>query len=145
MTKRSKSPPDYALLMVPELLRAARRWKGLSQRELAARSGLPKTTIGRLESGETSDPSVSTLQRVLAGAGFGLIVVDEDGDELTYFNAPGGQRDAAGRHLPAHLERRRLDRHWWGWYRIAWERTNHPRPEWIYEKRPAVRPNRRYG
>jgi len=145
VTRRSKSPPDYALLIVPELLRAARRWKGLSQRELAERSALPKTTIGRLESGETRDPSVSTLQRVLAGAGFGLIVVDEDGEELTYFNAPGGQRDAAGRHLPAHLERRRLDRDWWGWYRIAWEHTNHPRPEWIYEKRPAIRPNRRYG
>jgi transcriptional regulator with XRE-family HTH domain len=123
--------------MVPDLLRAARRWKGLSQRELAERSGLPKTTIGRLESGETSDPSVSTLQRVLAGAGFGIIVVDENGEELSYFNAPGNQRDAAGRHLPAHLERRRLDRYWWGWYRIAWEYTKDPRPEWIYNKRPS--------
>jgi hypothetical protein len=72
---------------------------------------------------------------VLAGAELSLITVDFDGQPISHFSTPGMQRDSAGRHLPAHLERRPLDDAWWGWYRIAWEYTNEPRPAWIYNKR----------
>jgi len=130
--ERAQPAADYPVLVLPELLRAVRRFACLSQRELAEAAGLPKSTIDRLESGQTTDPSLSTLQRVLGAAGYALTVVGDDGGEVSYLNAPGPQLDRAGRHLPAHLERRPLDDTWWGWERIAWEFTDHPRPEWMY-------------
>lgn len=55
------------------LLREARRRAGLSQRALAARAGTVQSVIARIESGLT-DPSSTTLKRLLAGAGFELRV-----------------------------------------------------------------------
>jgi predicted transcriptional regulator len=54
-------------------LRWARRRSGLSQRELAARSGVPQSTIGRIEAGLV-DPRVRTLSRLLRACGFDLEV-----------------------------------------------------------------------
>jgi predicted transcriptional regulator len=54
-------------------LRSARRRAGISQRELAARSGVPQSTIGRIEAGSV-DPRVGTLDRLLAACGFDLEV-----------------------------------------------------------------------
>jgi transcriptional regulator with XRE-family HTH domain len=130
--------------MVPDLLRAIRKFRTLSQRELAARAGVPRATVDRLESGRTQDPCLSTLQRLLAGAGMSLQVVDDNGEEISYHNAPDTHRDRAGRHLPAHLERYPLHGAkwgWWGWYRIAWPDDPDPKatynvPDWIYYLRP---------
>lgn len=49
-------------------LRAARRSAGLTQRELAARVGVPQPAIARIESG-AAVPRVDTLDRLLAGCG----------------------------------------------------------------------------
>jgi transcriptional regulator with XRE-family HTH domain len=54
-------------------LRYARRRAGLSQRELAERSGLPQSTVGRIETGAI-DPRVSTLDRLLRACEFDLEV-----------------------------------------------------------------------
>jgi predicted transcriptional regulator len=54
-------------------LRHARRRAGISQRELAARSGVPQSTIARIESGAV-DPRVGTLRRLLRACGFDLEV-----------------------------------------------------------------------
>jgi predicted transcriptional regulator len=54
-------------------LRWARRRAGLSQRALAERSGVPQSTIGRIEAG-TVDPRVGTLRRLLRACGFDLEV-----------------------------------------------------------------------
>jgi predicted transcriptional regulator len=43
----------------------------LSQRDLAARAGVPQSTVGRIESGST-DPRASTLSRLLRACGFEL-------------------------------------------------------------------------
>lgn len=51
------------------LLREARARRGLSQRGLADRTGIAQTTIARIESGR-HQPSLGTLTRLLAGAGF---------------------------------------------------------------------------
>ncbi|MBL6934092.1 MAG: cupin domain-containing protein [Alphaproteobacteria bacterium] len=51
---------------VMERLREVRRAHGLSQRELARRSGVANATISLIESGKTN-PSVGALKRVLAG------------------------------------------------------------------------------
>jgi predicted transcriptional regulator len=53
------------------LVRRARRWVNLSQRDLAARAGVPQSTVGRIESGST-DPRASTLSRLLRACGFEL-------------------------------------------------------------------------
>jgi transcriptional regulator with XRE-family HTH domain len=54
-------------------LRWARRRAGLSQRALAERSGVPQSTIGRIEAGMV-DPRVGTLRRLLRACGFDLEV-----------------------------------------------------------------------
>jgi transcriptional regulator with XRE-family HTH domain len=50
------------------LLKMARKRAGLTQRELAQRTGLPQTSIARIETGRT-DPRLGTLARLLAGCG----------------------------------------------------------------------------
>src|SRR5215213_6868714 len=54
-------------------LRWARRRAGLSQRALAEKSGMPQSTIGRIEAG-TVDPRVATLSWLLRACGFDLEV-----------------------------------------------------------------------
>ncbi|HEX9775500.1 MAG TPA: helix-turn-helix transcriptional regulator [Actinomycetota bacterium] len=53
------------------VLREARRRAGLTQRELAAKAGVPQPSIARIESGATI-PRVDTLDRLLEQCGEGL-------------------------------------------------------------------------
>jgi transcriptional regulator with XRE-family HTH domain len=53
------------------LLVLAREDQGLTQRELAERAGVSQSEIARIESGQR-EPSIPTLQRLLAGAGLEL-------------------------------------------------------------------------
>jgi uncharacterized protein len=64
------------------LLRTERRRAGLTQRELADRTGVPQSTIARVETGKT-DPRASTLNALLIGCGRSM--------------AAGGWRAEAGR------------------------------------------------
>jgi transcriptional regulator with XRE-family HTH domain len=57
--------------MAGRMVRYARRRAGLTQRELAAKAGIPQETIARIEKGRV-DPRVGTLDRLLAAADFGL-------------------------------------------------------------------------
>jgi hypothetical protein len=57
--------------MAARMLRHARRRAGLTQRGLAARTGVPQETIARIETGR-NDPRVTTLDRLLEGCGYGL-------------------------------------------------------------------------
>lgn len=54
------------------LLRDARRRAGLSQRQLAARSGVAQPTIARIEAGR-ADPRFGLLQRLLEACGSWLV------------------------------------------------------------------------
>jgi transcriptional regulator with XRE-family HTH domain len=60
--------------MAGRMLREARRRARLTQRELAAKSGIPQETIARIERGR-ADPRVNTLDRLLAACEFGLEVM----------------------------------------------------------------------
>lgn len=51
-----------------QVLKSARRRAGLSQRELAARAGVPYSTVGRIEAGSI-DPRASTLRALLRPCG----------------------------------------------------------------------------
>jgi transcriptional regulator with XRE-family HTH domain len=53
------------------VLRQARRRAGFTQRDLAARAGVPQSVVGRIESGGVV-PRVDTLDRLLAACGEGL-------------------------------------------------------------------------
>lgn len=57
--------------MPGRMVRYARRRSGLTQRELAARAGIPQETIARIEKGRV-DPRVGTLDRLLEACEFGL-------------------------------------------------------------------------
>ena len=68
------------------LLQLARQRAGLSQRELAEQAGVSQSEIARIESGKR-EPSIPTLQRILAGSGlelrFRLAPVDDHDRVLT--------------------------------------------------------------
>jgi len=65
--------------MIPDRsLRQARRRAGLTQRQLAVRTGVPQSTIGRIEAGSV-DPRVSTLDRLLRACGDELDAVPRRG------------------------------------------------------------------
>lgn len=55
------------------LLSRARHLAGLSQAELAQRAGTSQPAIARFESGQ-ANPTVATIERLLAAAGFALHV-----------------------------------------------------------------------
>jgi transcriptional regulator with XRE-family HTH domain len=60
------------------LVRTARRRKGLTQRELAHRTGIPQPMISSIERG-LQDPRYSTLERILAAVDQEFDVVDRAG------------------------------------------------------------------
>lgn len=60
---------------VAEQLKAARTEAKLTQTELAARAGVARTTLARMESLGRGDMSVSVLVRLLEAAGYDLKVV----------------------------------------------------------------------
>jgi transcriptional regulator with XRE-family HTH domain len=63
------------------VLLEARTEAGLSQRELARRSGVPQAAISRMERGVVS-PRAETLDRLLRSCGRDLEVVERPGRDL---------------------------------------------------------------
>ena len=55
-------------MAISSLVREARRRAGLSQAELADRAGVPKSTVGRIESGARI-PSTRMVERLVRAAG----------------------------------------------------------------------------
>ena len=55
------------------LIRYARRSAGFTQRDLAARAGLPQSTVGRIETARLQ-PNWATMERLLAASGHSLEV-----------------------------------------------------------------------
>ena len=124
------------------MLREIRRRFVLSQRELAELSGLGKSTIGRLESGECADPSIGTVTRILGSVGLRIAVLHGHGREFVVTGEPVDYRMSDGRRLPAHLRVRAIrgmQTPWWGWFRIAWlpddPRRNPAVPPFTYDRR----------
>lgn len=60
--------------MAGRMVREARGRARLTQRDLAAKSGIPQETIARIERGR-ADPRVKTLDRLLIACEFGLEVM----------------------------------------------------------------------
>ncbi len=60
-------------MSLSDLIREARRRSGLSQAELADLAGVPKSTVGRIES-RTRVPSTAMAERLIRAAGFEVSV-----------------------------------------------------------------------
>jgi transcriptional regulator with XRE-family HTH domain len=65
-------------MWVARLVREARRSAGLSQRGLAARAGVPQSTVGRIEGGRLA-PQWSTVEALLRATGRTLELADASG------------------------------------------------------------------
>ena len=92
-------------------LRRVRRTADLSQRELADRVGMPRSTLGAAEAGRRDLP-VGLLARAAAVAGLRLALVDADGVEAQPMDG-GAVRDMGNRYFPAHLDTRLSEDGWW--------------------------------
>lgn len=71
----SKIQSMLSTTIISNALEEARRAAGLTQAELADRSGVNRMTVSRIESGE--DPRFSTLQELARAMGMGLMLVPE--------------------------------------------------------------------
>jgi predicted transcriptional regulator len=60
--------------MPGRMVRYARRRAGLTQRQLAAKTGIPQETIARIEAGRV-DPRMGTVDRLLEACEMGLEVM----------------------------------------------------------------------
>ena len=60
-------------MSIANLVREARRRSGLTQAELAERAGVPKSTVGRIESG-VRVPSTALVERLVRAAGWNVSV-----------------------------------------------------------------------
>ena len=58
---------------ISNLVREARRRAGFTQAELAQRAGVPKSTVGRIESGART-PSTAMVERLVRAAGLDVSV-----------------------------------------------------------------------
>jgi transcriptional regulator with XRE-family HTH domain len=60
-------------MSIANLVREARRRSGLTQAQLAERAGVPKSTVGRIESGARV-PSTELVERLVEAAGWNVSV-----------------------------------------------------------------------
>ena len=120
-----------------DVLRAVRRARRVSQRELAAHAELPRSTIDRIEAGRT-EPRLDTFEAILNSVGLKLAVTNQF-DRILVVDDEGWLRDRGGRCFPAHLELRELgdrwDGGWWGWGRLAWTSDDPKVPAYTFYRR----------
>jgi transcriptional regulator with XRE-family HTH domain len=123
------------------IVRAARRARRVSQRELAVLADVPRSTVERIEAGRP--PTLGTVACLLQALGFELAAVDEHGQVLAVDDEHDRLRDAAGRRFPAHLRWARTPDYvdvsgpdWWGWHRIAWPFGPGKPPPYTFWQRP---------
>lgn len=122
-------------------LRAGRYVRGLSQRELADKAGVPRSTLDRIEAGRT-DPRLSTLDKLFGALGYEVLPANEHGRPLRIDKTRETLIDGRGRRFPPHWEYKPItgnwDDTWWGHYRNAM-RNRGWRPSHTYwRRRPSL-------
>ncbi|MGY1986880.1 multiprotein-bridging factor 1 family protein [Blastococcus sp. SYSU DS0669] len=117
------------------LVRRIRRRADLSQRELAARLGVSKSTVAAVESGDRGmDAGMLAAAAALAGLRLGLL---DDAGRPVAGMAAGTVRDRVGRRFPAHLDTMLSEER-----ASRWEhQPRRPRPTYTFDRRcPWVDP-----
>ena len=122
------------------MIRAARRRRRFSQRELAQRAGVPASTVARLEAGSAS-PRLDTFVRLMEATGVAVLPVSRGGQVLVPDDEHDAIRDAGDRRFPAHLRWGGRPKYmdgpnWWGWHCIAWYDDPTNVPDHVYWHRP---------
>ena len=127
---------DDEPLTLSEMLRAARHYADLSQRELAALVGISKSYLGDLESGDATAPSYPLVAGLIEAAGLRLVALDP-GARPVGRRPLDTQLNRGERHWPAHLQLRRVvgDEDWWYSRMLPGER---PLPECTADWRRAL-------
>src|SRR4051812_31733851 len=130
-------------------VRAVRRHLQLSTRELAEVTGIPRTTINRIEA-EHNVPRLDTFLTLLRTTGHELAILDRSGWPLLLEPEHDRLRDRRKRHFPAHLPWLKTPaytsidyRDWWGWDRIAFGLRDEGVPEhtfWRRRRSPPATP-----
>ena len=69
-------------MAIVSIVREARRRAGLTQAALAEKAGVPKSTVGRIESGART-PSVELVERLVRAAGLEVTVSLSESDPGT--------------------------------------------------------------
>ncbi|MEU4474392.1 helix-turn-helix transcriptional regulator [Micromonospora sp. NPDC023888] len=104
---------DEGAIDVGAVLRELRRRADLSQRELAERAGIPKSTLARIEAGHGAGPAFRTVEQLVRAVG-GELALRLPGDPVDGtageppVEPPDELRDDAGRRYPAHLDVRQV-------------------------------------
>ena len=113
--EREEQLPKLGGDTISGLLRRARRIAGMSQRELARRSGVTQSTVARAETGGIV-PTLPVFERLLATAGLRLVVVDDDGHVIQPMRDIPDTRHLGGWRYPSHLDVILDPRggEWWG-------------------------------
>lgn len=106
---------DAAPTVAAGLLRLARIKADLTQAELAERAGVSQQVVSAYETGRR-EPTLPTLERLLAGAGLGIRIklepVDDHDDSLRRFleSLPPAERAEIEQQQRDRTEQARLDR-----------------------------------
>ena len=114
-------------------LRRIRRTADMSQREMAAAAGIPRSTLAAGESGDR-DLGARALARAAAVAGLRLALLDGEGAEMRPMD-DDAVRDMVGRRFPAHLDTRYSEEDWWH----GPERYSRRQPWYTFDRRRDVR------
>lgn len=122
---------------LPGALRRIRRQADLSQRELATRLGVSKSTIAAAETGDRGMES-RMLARAAECARLRLALLDEEGREALPM-ADDAARDMGYRRFPAHLDTRHSDQGWWH----GPERYSRRQPWYTFDRDRRARDGRR--
>jgi HTH-type transcriptional regulator/antitoxin HipB len=96
---------------LPGAVRRIRRTADLSQRELAERLGVSKSSVARMEGGSCG-LDARVLARAAELAELRLALLDASGNEVAEMT-DAAVRDMAGRRFPAHLDTRYSEEEWW--------------------------------
>ena len=110
----------HITMKAAKLLRTARKRVGLSQRELAGRTGVPQPMISAIERGQ-QEPRHDTLDKLLRACGQELDLVSRGGRGVDRTQFVASLRDSADRRLSRNRQ--------WAIFLDSWRHAQGVKPD----------------